>query len=228
MFAGLKRLFEKIIGKRKISFYDIVCPYCFSKFHHEEVVFRAAHDRDDDEAFALQEDEKLNHYRAGFGLAPIDELEAVIDPARISNEHKIYSNHVLTGVMDSYSVVTKIRLCPHCHNDLPITAGKYPSNIVSIVGATSVGKTVYMTTLIHTLQHKTAPNFNAACMPLNTEISRRYRSNYEIPLWKRAACYHQRKKPPVKSRLFFNLFSKMRTKPLDPGVFRCSWRGHDG
>src|SRR5690242_21367286 len=43
--------------------------------------------------------------------SPIDELEAVIDPARISNEQKIYSNHVLTGVIDPYSVVTKIRLC---------------------------------------------------------------------------------------------------------------------
>ncbi|MED4228977.1 TRAFAC clade GTPase domain-containing protein [Neobacillus cucumis] len=209
MFAGLKRLFEKKSSiKERLPFYDIVCPYCFSKFHHEEVVFRAAHDRDDDEALALQEDEKLNHYRAGFGLAPIDELEAVIDPARISNEHKIYSNHVLTGVIDPYSVVTKIRLCPHCHNDLPITAGKYPSNIVSIVGATSVGKTVYMTTLIHTLQHKTAPNFNAACIPLNTEISRRYRSNYEIPLLEKGSLLPSTEKATRQEPFIFQFIFK--------------------
>jgi GTPase SAR1 family protein len=169
--------------KERLPFYDIVCPYCFSKFHHEEVVFRAAHHRDDDEALALQEDELLNKYREKFGLAPIDELEAVIYPAMIPDENKIHSDNVLMGVSDKYSVVTKKRLCPGCHNEIPVTAGKYPSNIISIVGATSVGKSVYITSLIHTLQHVTASNFSAACIPLNNAISRRFRDEYEIPLF---------------------------------------------
>jgi GTPase SAR1 family protein len=177
-------MFEKKVPKvERLPFYDIVCPYCFSKFHHEAVVFRAAHHRDDDETLALQEDEKLNQYREKFGLSPIDELEAVIEPSMIPDENKLYSNKVLMGVTDKYSVVTKNRLCPECHNDLPITAGKHPSNIVSIVGATSVGKSVYMTSLIHTLQRKTANNFDAACIPLDNTISRRFRRDYEIPLF---------------------------------------------
>jgi GTPase SAR1 family protein len=184
MFGLLKRMFEKKPPETaRLPFYDIVCPYCFTKFHHEDVVFRAAHHRDDDEALALQEDDKLNNYRAKFGLAPIDELEAVIDPNTIPDENKIYSDRVLMGVSDKYSVVTRTRLCPTCHNDLPITAGKHPSNIVSIVGATSVGKSVYMTSLIHTLQHVTANNFEAACIPLDNDISRRFRREYEIPLF---------------------------------------------
>jgi hypothetical protein len=184
MFALLKRIFEKKQpAKERLPFYDIVCPFCFSKFHHEDVVFRAAHHRDDDEALALQEDELLNNYRAKFGLAGIDELEAIIYPSMIPAENKLYSDHVLMGVSDKYSVVTRNRLCPSCHNDLPVTAGKHPSNIVSIVGATSVGKSVYMTSLIHTLQHMTANNFAAACLPLDNEISRRFRQDYEIPLF---------------------------------------------
>jgi hypothetical protein len=184
MFGLIKRMFEKKPPvKERLPFYDIVCPYCFSKFHHEEVVFRAAHHRDDDEALALQEDELLNKYREKFGLAPIDELEAIIYPSMIPDENKISSDNVLMGVSDKYSVVTKKRLCPSCHNELPVTAGKYPSNIISIVGATSVGKSVYITSLIHTLQHVTASNFNAACIPLNNAISRRFRDEYEIPLF---------------------------------------------
>ncbi|ETI69510.1 TRAFAC clade GTPase domain-containing protein [Neobacillus vireti] len=184
MFALLKRIFEKKQPpKERLPFYDIVCPYCFSKFHHEDVVFRAAHHRDDDEALALQEDELLNNYREKFGLAPIDELEAIIYPSLIPEENKIYSDRVLMGVSDKYTVVTRNRLCPACHNDLPVTAGKHPSNIVSIVGATSVGKSVYMTSLIHTLQHVTANNFDAACIPLDNEISKRFRREYEIPLF---------------------------------------------
>jgi hypothetical protein len=184
MFGLLKQMFaKKEPAKTRLPFYDIVCPYCFSKFHHEDVVFRAAHHRDDDEALALQEDELLNHYREKFGLAQIDELEAIIEPAMIPDENKIYSDRVLMGVSDKYSVVTRKRLCPECHNELPVTAGKHPSNIVSIVGATSVGKSVYMTSLIHTLQHATANNFDAACIPLDNVISRRFRQTYEIPLF---------------------------------------------
>ena len=184
MFGLLKRMFEKKQPEMtRLPFYDIVCPYCFSKFHHEDVVFRATHHRDDDEALALQEDEKLNDYRAKFGLSPIDEIEAIVYPSTIPDENKIYSDRVLMGVSDKYSTVTRKRLCPGCHNELPVTAGKYPSNIISIVGATSVGKSVYITSLIHTLQHVTANNFGAACIPLNNAISRRFRDDYEIPLF---------------------------------------------
>src|SRR3954469_12060157 len=99
MFSLLKRLFEtKQPLKERLPFYDIVCPYCFFKFHHDEVVFRAAHYRDNDEEMALQEDERLNDYRAKFGLAPIDELEAIIEPSRTADADKIYSNNVLMGV----------------------------------------------------------------------------------------------------------------------------------
>ncbi|MEH7250779.1 hypothetical protein V7111_01425 [Neobacillus niacini] len=212
MFGLLKRMFEKKESKpERLPFYDIVCPYCFSKFHHEDVVFRAAHHRDDDEALALQEDEALNHYREKFGLAPIDELEAIIHPSMIPDENKLYSDRVLMGVSDKYSVVTRNRLCPECHNDLPVTAGKHPSNIVSIVGATSVGKSVYMTSLIHTLQRKTANNFDAACIPLDNGISRRFRQEYEIPLFENGNL----------------LNSTQKTRRQEPFIFQFVFKDED-
>jgi hypothetical protein len=212
MFGILKKIFTTgPSAPVKPLFYEIVCPYCFAKFGHEEVVFRAAHHREDDEAFTLQEDEKLNQYRAKYGLAPIDELEAVIEPSTIADENKLYSNNVLVGVSDRYSVVTRNRLCPECHNDLPVTAGKHPSNIISIVGATSVGKSVYITSLIRTLQHVTASNFEAACMPLNNSISRRFRDEYEIPLFETG-----------------NLFeATAKTKRQEPFIFQFVFKNED-
>jgi hypothetical protein len=227
MFAQLKRMFEKKQHpKERLPFYDIVCPFCFSTFQHEDVVFRATHHREDDEALALQEDELLNNYRAKFGLAGIDELEAIIYPSMIPAENMLFSDHVLMGVSDKYSVVTRNRLCPSCHNDLPVTAAKHPSNIVSIVGATSVGKSVYMTSLIHTLQHVTANNFNAACLPLDNEISRRFRQDYEIPLFEKGSLFA----PTAKSKrqepfIFQFIFKDEGQSPLTLVFFDVAGEG---
>jgi hypothetical protein len=186
MLKFLKGLFEnKAPVKVKPPFYPIVCPYCFSKFQPDEVVFRAAHHRDDDQDYALQEDEALNKYREKFNLAAIDELEAVIHPETIPSENMIISENVLVGLTDRHGVVTRKRLCPHCHNELPLPSGKVPSNIISIVGSSESGKTVYLASLIHTLQQSTAYNFSAACMPLNADVSRRFRQNYEEPIFER-------------------------------------------
>lgn len=216
MFTFLKSMFEKKQPvKERLPFYDIVCPFCFSKFAPDQVVFRAAHDRPDDEDYALQEDHALNAYRDKFGLDAIEELEAVIDPESIPEENHIYVDEVLVGVTDRYGVVTKRRLCPKCHNELPITAGKAPSNIISIVGASQVGKSVYMTSLIHTLQNTTANHFNAACMPLNAQISRKFREQYEAPLFERGQLLDSTQKEQRQEPFIFQfVFKDSEKAPL--------------
>ncbi|AUM67442.1 hypothetical protein GOP56_15540 [Brevibacillus sp. 7WMA2] len=199
--------------KERLPFYDIVCPYCFAKYSPDQVVFRATHHRDDDENYALQEDEILNQYRDKFGLDAIEELEAVIDPATIPQENQLYVDQVLVGLTDRYGMVTKRRLCPKCHNELPITAGKAPSNIISIVGASQVGKSVYMTSLIHTLQNTTANHFNAACMPLNAQISRKFRENYEAPLFERGQLLDSTQKEKRQEPFIFQFIFKDSEQP---------------
>ncbi|MEF3310129.1 hypothetical protein PV433_14630 [Paenibacillus sp. GYB004] len=209
MLQFLKGMFEKKPPEKvKPEFYPIVCPFCFSKFNPDAVVFRAAHHVEDDQDYALQEDEALNKYRGRFNLSPIDEIEAVIDPISIPDESKIYSGKVLVGVNDRYGRVTRKRLCPNCHNELPITSGKVASNIISIVGASQVGKSVYMTSLIHTLQHATASNFNAACIPLNAEISRRFRQNYEEPIFERGTMLEMTQKEEKQEPFIFQFVFK--------------------
>ncbi|MGG4400418.1 hypothetical protein ABEW61_09845 [Paenibacillus amylolyticus] len=207
-------------------FYDIVCPYCFSKFSPEEAVFRAAHHRDDDEDYALGEDAKLNRYRERFGLDTVFDMEAVLAPHDVPEEHRIYSDNIVMGLNDRYGVVTRRRLCPQCHNELPVTAGKAPSNIISIIGASQVGKSVYMTSLIHTLQHYTADHFDAACMPLNAEISRRFRADYEEPLFERGDLLDSTQKEKLQEPFIFQFVFKDEDKaPLTLVFFDVAGEG---
>jgi hypothetical protein len=185
MINLFKNLFKKEEQVVKPPYYDIVCPFCFEKYEPDEVVFRATHHLEDDEEYALQEDEKLNKYRDRYNLDAAPEMEAILYPGRVHEDDKMYADNVLIGITDAHGMVTRKRLCPECHNELPINAGKVPSNIISFVGTTSVGKSIYMTSLIHTLQNTTAKNFNAACMPLNSEISRKFKDNYEDPVFER-------------------------------------------
>ncbi|GGD59352.1 TRAFAC clade GTPase domain-containing protein [Paenibacillus nasutitermitis] len=211
---GIFDLFKKKPeAKQRPLFYDIVCPYCFSKFTPEDVVFRAAHSREDDEDYALGEDEELNKYRERFGLDSVHDMEAVLRPQDVPEEHRIYSDHVLIGINDRYGELTRRRLCPRCHNELPVTAGKVPSNIISIIGASQVGKSVYMTALIHTLQNTTANHFDAACMPLNAEISRKFRTNYEEPLFERGDLLASTQKEKMQEPFIFQFVFKDVTKP---------------
>jgi hypothetical protein len=174
---------KKDAVKPKPDFYSIVCPFCMSKFEPEEVMFRASHDKDNDEYYGLQEDLKLNKWKRKFHMSEEGDKEAVLNPASFTTENRIYSGKVLVGLNDAYGEITKRRLCPDCHNELPVNAGLVPSNIISLVGASEAGKTVYMTSLIHTLQNSTAGNFNAACIPLNADVNRRFRQDYQEPLF---------------------------------------------
>ncbi|MBP3886772.1 MAG: hypothetical protein J6F30_03830 [Cellulosilyticum sp.] len=178
LLAGFSRDEEPVIKK-----FPIVCPHCFNKFSPDSVVFRATHYKEEDEEYCLQEDGRLNHYLDKFGLEGSEEMEAVIEPKLFPEENKTYIDEVLISIRDKYNIETKKRLCPFCHNDLPHSAGRAPSNIIAIIGASQVGKSVYMASLIHTLETVTAHNFDAACMPINSDTSRRFRSQYLDPLF---------------------------------------------
>ncbi|MHB8061424.1 MAG: TRAFAC clade GTPase domain-containing protein [Ruminiclostridium sp.] len=210
--------FDFLRGKTQVKveapkIYDIVCPYCFKKFPPEDVVFRASHSTDEDEDYMLQEDEVLNRWREKFGLDEQDELECVINPVEIPEENKKrMDGGVLFEIIDKHGYTTSKRLCPACHNILPISSGRVPSNIISIVGASQVGKSVYMTSLIHVLQRVTANNFDAACMPLSVEVSRKYKENYEDPLFERGVLLSSTQKERRTEPLIFQFKFKDESK----------------
>lgn len=147
----------------KLSF-NIQCPFCFKKFSHCEIVFRATHYVNDDPEYCLQEDENLEKYRKKMDMEPIGELEAVINPKDVYEENRVIIKGVYKQIRDKYGYITRRRLCPYCHNELPPTSVKGPSITISIIGSSKVGKSSFMAALLHEMQTSTAKRFNSECI----------------------------------------------------------------
>ena len=199
--------------------FDIICPYCFKKFHTDEVVFRASHNSSSGK-LAQTFDKELNDYRAKFKGEAVGKLNVVIDSKAISEENRIFDgNNVLIGIKDSEGKETKDRLCLYCHNSLPKTAGKHPTDIISIVGDTKVGKSVYIAILIRLLREKTADSFGAVCVPTNTEIEDRFMRNFERTIFERNLMPDHTQKEMKQEPLIFEFRFKDRNKPSALLVF---------
>lgn len=55
---------------------------------------------------------------------------------------------MVVGIEDMFGKVTKRRVCPHCHNPLPLGYGKNTTKFISVIGVTGAGKTVYISQLL--------------------------------------------------------------------------------
>lgn len=225
-FKDLFKSFEKKPVQPIQKKFPIVCPHCFKKFHPEAVMFRATHSKENDIEYCLQEDIRLNTYLDKFGLEGSDELEAVIDPKTIPMEKCMYVDEVLMSIKDKYDIETKKRICPYCHNDLPYSAGRAPSNIIAIIGPSQVGKSVYMTSLIHTLETATAHHFEAACLPINADTSRRFKDYYLDPLFNQNMLIESTQKEKKQEPFIFQFkFKDTNKAPLSLVFFDVAGEG---
>jgi len=179
---GLLRKKKAAIEKAKIEkTHEIVCLYCFRSFNHDQVLFRAVQALEA-EGYYAEIDYHLDDYRARFYMPTMGELPQALDPNSFSEANKGYLRGILSSLRDDHSNVSTKRLCPFCHNDVPGSAGFAPSTIISIVGDKNVGKSVYLTSLIHTLKSVTSHNFDVFCTPITNEMGRKFKFEYEDPL----------------------------------------------
>ena len=54
----------------------------------------------------------------------------------------------MVAAMDDFGKPTYRRVCPYCHNPLPMGFGKHRVKNISIIGITGAGKTVYISQLL--------------------------------------------------------------------------------
>ena len=54
----------------------------------------------------------------------------------------------VTQAVDLFGKTTHSRVCPYCHNPLPLGFGKNKVKYISIIGITGSGKTVYISQLL--------------------------------------------------------------------------------
>jgi len=210
---GLFKRKKDAIERRKTDVtYEIVCLYCFKNFAHNRVIFRAL-EAVDAEGYYAQYDTVLDGYRAKFYMDTAGLLPVVLDPDHFGENSKGYYRGVLSSLTDDYENVTTKRICPYCHNDIPQSAGFAPSTIISVVGATQSGKSVFLTSLIHTLKTITPHNFPIFCTPINNEMGRRFKFEYEDPLVNQNLLLEPTQKERQQEPLIFTFSFTDGTKP---------------
>lgn len=84
---------------------------------------------------------------------------------------------------DGKEVITDKRLCPNCHNDLPIGYGMRDTLLISVLGDARSGKSVFLTMLIAELENN--PDFVSKLTFIgDKQVRESFYENYQKPLLK--------------------------------------------
>lgn len=171
--------------KRLKPWRRIRCPFCFERFPAWAMHVRCNnHDCKTD--FTRMVDDPilsraLNGHRAGRGGASL-KAPWWVNPRE--DERRGFRRHLDWLLLPAGLECPKcrrmadLRLCPHCHNPLPDSATALGSGHIAIFGPQSVGKTTYVTVLLHELDHRVGPEKGFALDPLTDEIRERYEREY--------------------------------------------------
>ena len=178
LFSKKKAAIEKAKMEQT---HEIVCLHCFANFKHNQVVFRAVEILDKP-GYHAEVDELLDRHLARFNISPQGPLPPVLYPDNFGEANKGYIRDVLSSLKDAHGNVSTKRLCPYCHNEIPKSAGFQPCTLISIVGASRVGKSTYLASLITTLKNVTSHNFDVFCTPASGEMGHRFKYEYEDQL----------------------------------------------
>ncbi len=129
--------------------------------------------------FTRRYDEKYEKFWQAFGgmtteLRPEDTMDAiepylrpVVDPNNVQHQKFLriqtrmkdgtnsYLHYDRDGMADSVTdldgKVSNMRVCPECHNPLPLHYGKNPIKFISVIGVSGAGKTVYLSQLVRNI-----------------------------------------------------------------------------
>lgn len=166
----------------KESWNNIKCPFCFRKFAHHEVHFRIAEEASIEAGLKFNKaslDNEKKKYEKFMRRTKIDPKYDVVwgnlrggTPTK-SVQDFFYlpwvdennKNDMIVGdyITDEEGFVEKIedccghfesktRICPYCHNKLPLHYGKNPQKFIAILGVSSSGKTVFIKQLLSKIQ----------------------------------------------------------------------------
>lgn len=166
----------------KESWKSIKCPYCFTEFAHDEVHFRIAEGVCEDaknkaakkDSPADQErfskfvkrkeidpkyDKVWGSLRGGTPTPIVEDLFYVPWVDQSNKSDMIVGDYItdddgfVEQIEDKCShIPSKTRICPHCHNKLPLHYGKNPQKFISILGVSASGKTVFLKQLLAKLK----------------------------------------------------------------------------
>lgn len=151
---------------------DCKCPFCFKKFSPQKAAFKSMTVYTEQDFLAGMGEDELEQKKR-YAKAPdavYQDFWRKYPESEPENEYRDYpvidnlsdqyvhgtqetdSSGFINRVTDEFGMVSKVRICPYCHNVLPFEFGKYPVKYISMVGITSSGKTVYLSQLLHQIE----------------------------------------------------------------------------
>ena len=157
--------------------YTVVCPYCLNKYHVEDLQFLAQTVADGDgvfdNCFPPEEDAQYDQFWNNLGVnvdvirphilnmdpeqGEIKEIVFKLDDIQrrtveysLDAREKMKDFQVIS-VIDKYGHSSHTRICPFCHSELPNDIGFVPNYIISLMGNSYCGKTVYINRIILSL-----------------------------------------------------------------------------
>lgn len=180
----------------------VICPYCCHKFHPNEADFRLTSGvsksgkskKKKTETKVL--DEKL--YLYNLEMLGITEAESKKNATgflavSLDDENVKYSENdfAQSGFVQRISYTdsggnqhsTEKRLCPNCHNTLPIGYGMRDTLLISILGDARSGKSVFLTMLIDELENN-SDIVSKLTFIGDKKIRKNFADNYQNPLLK--------------------------------------------
>ncbi|GLW61878.1 hypothetical protein Arub01_01220 [Actinomadura rubrobrunea] len=155
---------------------NLICPYCYQPFPARKVLFRCtgllgpkgercAPARDPALSRRFGMNEPLPPVFGG-RLPVVNALRTAARCPRCGGE-------------------STLRVCPHCHSQLPVHFGRVDSRLIALIGAKGSGKTVYMTVLLHELMHSVGRRFDAAVVGSDDHTRSEFSKKYEETLYRR-------------------------------------------
>lgn len=129
---------------------QIICPYCFSRYDNSEVMCQCENneikiiDGTKTDVCPPEVDRVLSNWRRKEGL---------VRKHIFKSRKSLFSSEPKPTKCDRCGTESHRFVCPKCHNWLPSEMAKEGSEIISIIGAPSSGKSVYFTSLISTLEN---------------------------------------------------------------------------
>ena len=161
----------------------VICPYCCHKFPPSEADFRLNEPCIITEQttgtggkktkkkptsrsvnYGKENDEKLYAYNSNVLRNPqktsqknaMQYMAVSITDENVAVDEEMkygFPQKVVYTAEDGKEYATQTRLCPNCHNTLPIGYGLRETILISIIGDARAGKSVYLTMLINALEN---------------------------------------------------------------------------
>ena len=118
----------------------VVCPYCFDSFDSSEVMFRCSNLIE----CPVAEDKKLTDF-----WGPCDHVTPSFKAPR-----RFWGGAPDSAKCPQCGRLSRLYICPHCHNQLPRAMVKERGYIISIIGAKGSGKTNYIAVMLNELMQR--------------------------------------------------------------------------